>query len=66
MNETPLWLVIGDKAGDNTQLLVIAEALGLPYEVRRMIPRKEYIYGKPLENKELQASAILRPKYYNF
>ena len=47
MNETPLWLVIGDKAGDNAQLLVIAEALGLPYEVRRMVPRKEYIYGKP-------------------
>jgi hypothetical protein len=46
-NETPLWLVTGDKAGDNAQLLVIAEALGLPYEVRRMIPRKKYIYGKP-------------------
>jgi len=47
MNETPLWLVTGDKAGDNAQLLVIAEALGLPYEVRRVMPRKEYIHGKP-------------------
>ncbi len=47
MNEVPLWLVTGDKLGDNAQLLVIAEALGLPYEVRRVIPRKEYIYGKP-------------------
>lgn len=47
MNEKPLWLVTGDKPGDNAQLLVIAEALGLPYEVRRVIPRKEYIYGKP-------------------
>lgn len=46
-SETPLWLVIGDKGGDNAQLLVIAEALGLPYEVRRMIPSKKYIYGKP-------------------
>jgi hypothetical protein len=47
MNEVPLWLVTGDKLGDNAQLLVIAEALGLPYEVRRVIPREEYIYGKP-------------------
>jgi len=47
MNEAPLWLVTGDKSGDNAQLLVIAEALGWPYEVRRMIPRKEYKYGKP-------------------
>ena len=47
VDETPLWLVMGDKSGDNAQLLVIAEALGLPYEMRRMMPRKEYIYGKP-------------------
>jgi hypothetical protein len=40
MNEVPLWLVTGDKAGDNAQLMVIAEALGRPYEVRRVIPRK--------------------------
>jgi hypothetical protein len=26
MNEAPLWLVTGDKAGDNAQLMVIAEA----------------------------------------
>jgi mitochondrial fission protein ELM1 len=47
MNKAPLWLVTGDKPGDNAQLLAIAEALGRPYEVRRVIPRKEYIYGKP-------------------
>ena len=47
MNEAPLWLVTGDKAGDNAQLMVIAEALGRPYEVRRVIPRKEYKHGKP-------------------
>jgi mitochondrial fission protein ELM1 len=47
MNGALLWLVTGDKLGDNAQLLVIAEALGLPYEVRRVIPRKEYVYGKP-------------------
>ena len=37
MSEAPLWLVTGDKLGDNAQLLVIAEALGRPYEVRRVI-----------------------------
>ena len=47
MNEAPLWLVTGDKAGDNAQLMVIAEALGRPYEVRRVISRKEYTHGKP-------------------
>jgi hypothetical protein len=47
MDEAPIWLVTGDKPGDNAQLLAIAEALGWPYEVRRMIPRKEYVYGKP-------------------
>jgi mitochondrial fission protein ELM1 len=47
MNEAPLWLVTGDKPGDNAQLMAIAEALGRPYEVRWLIPRKEYIYGKP-------------------
>ena len=47
MNQAPLWLVTGDKPGDNAQLLALAEALGRPYEVRRVIPRKEYIDGKP-------------------
>ena len=47
MDEAPLWLVMGDKPGDNAQLLAIAEALGWPYEVRRMIPRQEFVYGKP-------------------
>jgi mitochondrial fission protein ELM1 len=47
MNEAPIWLVTGDKPGDNAQLQVIAEALGWPYELRRVIPHKEYVYGKP-------------------
>jgi len=47
MSKASLWLVTGDKPGDNAQLMVIAEALGRPYEVRRVIPREEYVYGKP-------------------
>ena len=42
-----IWLVTGDKPGDNAQIEIIAEALGLPFEVRRMIPRPEYVLGKP-------------------
>jgi len=48
MNEAPLWLVTGDKPGDNAQLLTIAEALGWPYEVRQVIPLKQYVFGKPI------------------
>lgn len=46
--QTPrIWLVIGDKPGDNAQVEIIAEALGLPYETRRMLPRPQYVLGKP-------------------
>lgn len=42
-----IWLVIGDKPGDNAQVEIIAEALGWPYETRRLIPRPQYVLGKP-------------------
>lgn len=42
-----IWLVIGDKPGDNAQIDIIAQALGLPYEIRRVIPKPEYVFGKP-------------------
>ena len=46
--QTPrIWLVIGDKPGDNAQIEIIAEALGLPYEVKRVIPKPDYVLGKP-------------------
>ncbi len=31
-----VWLLCGHKAGDNNQLLALADALGWPYEVKRM------------------------------
>lgn len=34
-----VWLLTGHKAGDNTQLLALAEALGWPYEVKRFVYR---------------------------
>ncbi|TCK19073.1 mitochondrial fission protein ELM1 [Thiogranum longum] len=46
--QTPrIWLVTGDKPGDNAQIEIIAEALGLPCEIKRMLPRPEYVLGKP-------------------
>ncbi len=63
-----IWLVIGDKPGDNAQVEIIAEALGLPYEVRRVLPRPEYVLGKPrfkasLYHLDLQRSDPLEPPW---
>jgi len=32
-----VWLLCGNKAGDNNQLLALADALGWPYEIKRMV-----------------------------
>ena len=63
-----IWLVIGDKAGDNAQVEVIAEALGLPYEIRRVQPRPEWVLGKPrfdasLYHLDLDRSDALEPPW---
>ena len=34
------WLLMGHKAGDNAQLLALAEALGFPFETRRLTYRR--------------------------
>jgi len=45
---TPLiWLVLSDKGGDNAQAERIAQALGMPYLVKRVLPRAQYVFGKP-------------------
>jgi mitochondrial fission protein ELM1 len=41
------WLVLGDKAGDNAQVRIIADALGWPYEVKGLVFRAPYVVGKP-------------------
>ncbi len=47
-NSTPrVWLIVGDKAGDNAQVATIAEALGWPVEYRRLVFREPYRTGKP-------------------
>lgn len=48
-----VWVIIGDKAGDNAQCLALAEALGLPFAVKRLHYKPLYrlwnlILGKSL------------------
>ncbi len=48
MHASPrIWLVLSDKLGDNAQVRIVADALGWPYEVRRLAMRSEYVLGKP-------------------
>jgi mitochondrial fission protein ELM1 len=42
-----VWLVLGDKRGDNAQVEVLAEALGWPYERRHIALKAEWVVGKP-------------------
>jgi uncharacterized protein len=62
------WLLIGDKPGDNAQARVLADALGWPYEVRQVIPKAEWVLGKPkfepgLVHLDLARSAPLTPPW---
>ena len=34
------WLMIGHKAGDNSQIMALAEALGWPFEIKNLVYRK--------------------------
>jgi mitochondrial fission protein ELM1 len=67
-NPPRIWLVIGDKPGDNAQVEIIAEALGLPFEVRRVLPKPKYVLGKPffrpsLRHLDLHRSDPLEPPW---
>jgi uncharacterized protein len=41
------WLMLGDKAGDNAQVRIIADALGWPYQVKELAFKAPYVLGKP-------------------
>ena len=41
------WLMLGDKAGDNAQVRIIADALGWPYHVKGLVFHAPYVLGKP-------------------
>ncbi|MEK0083528.1 mitochondrial fission ELM1 family protein [Benzoatithermus flavus] len=62
------WLLIGDKLGDNAQAKTLADALGWPYEVRRVLPKPEWVLGKPafaptLDHLDLARSDRLEPPW---
>lgn len=37
-----VWVLLGDKAGDNEQCLAVAEALGWPYDVKRLAYNRRF------------------------
>jgi hypothetical protein len=42
-----VWMVVGDKLGDNAQLEALVGALGWPVTIKRMQWRAEWVTGKP-------------------
>ena len=65
-----IWLVIGDKLGDNSQIEMIAGSLGLACDVKHLVPRQEFIVGKPrfrasLEHLDPSSSDTLSPPWPN-
>ena len=63
-----VWLLVGEKAGDNAQIRVIAEALGWPVEERYVAMQPAWVRGKPrvrasLEHIDAQRSDALGPPW---
>jgi mitochondrial fission protein ELM1 len=63
-----VWLLVGDKLGDNAQAVALADAIGWPYEVRQVFPKPEWVLGKPhfepgLHHLDLERSARLEPPW---
>jgi mitochondrial fission protein ELM1 len=67
--ETPrVWLLLSDKLGDNAQAFAIAEAVGWPFVLRRVLPKPEWVLGKPpvrpsLDHLDLERSDRLEPPW---
>jgi hypothetical protein len=67
-SEPRVWLLIGDKPGDNAQARVLVDALGLPYATRQVFPKPQWVLGKPkfvpgLDHLDLARSAELAPPW---
>jgi mitochondrial fission protein ELM1 len=46
--ETPrVWLVVGEKRGDNAQVRNLARAVGWPWDEKNVVMRSEWVDGKP-------------------
>ncbi len=70
MSDTPgrVWLLLGDKAGDNAQIDILVEALGWRCETRRLAMRPPFDVAKPryrasLDHIDLERSDPLQPPW---
>lgn len=45
--EAPIWLLLGEKLGDNAQVVNLAHAVGLPWLEKSVVVRPEWREGKP-------------------
>lgn len=63
-----VWVLCGRKAGDNTQLQALAEALGWPFEIKHIRNRKSELltnrlFGTTLAGVDLKQSDSLEPPW---
>lgn len=63
-----VWLMMGHRAGDNSQVLALAEALGWPYEIRRFVYRPYELlvnltHGPTLRGMVPEKSSTLEPPW---
>ena len=63
-----VWLLIGDKLGDNAQARTLADAVGWPYATRLLVPKPEWVLGKPrfrpgLHHLDRTRSSALEPPW---
>jgi mitochondrial fission protein ELM1 len=55
-----VWLLVGEKLGDNAQARALADALGWPYEERRIAVREKFVLGKPFVRASLRHLDLAR------
>ena len=68
MMQAKLWVLLGRKAGDNAQVLALAEAVGLPFEEKHIHARPweivpHLLLGPTLAGIDTRASSPLAPPW---
>ena len=46
-DDRSIWILSDGKAGDEIQCMGVAEALGRPYQIRRVAPRRPFVWAMP-------------------
>lgn len=67
-NAPRVWALLGDKAGDNAQVMALARALGWPFEVKRLAYRRlrklpNLLFGASLATLDRAGSDALAPPW---